>query len=141
VGHSPAGGKYILVYSIDDVSGRCSILAMSEDQPVSQQTVTVDQSRMDALYCNLQTSFRNWLSQSSTALDKATDLNKQIFLFYERILLIDTGTLGVSVSVILSSNRHLSELGHAKVVVLVTVILGWMFLLFSILYCRSLLSG
>ena len=91
---------------------------------------------MDGLYCNLQTSCRNWLAESHTALDRATDLNKQIFLYYERILLIDTGTLGVSVSVILSTNRHLSELGHAKVVVLVAVILGWMFLLFSILYCR-----
>jgi len=124
------------VWALADVLGRCSMIAMPEDQPVPQNTVTLDQSRMDALYCNLQTSFRNWISELSKALDKATDLNKQVFLFYERILLIDTGTLGVSVSVTLSSTGHLSELGHIKVAVVITVILGWMFLLFSILYCR-----
>jgi hypothetical protein len=109
---------------------------MPEDQPVPEQTVTIDQGRMDALYNNLQTSFRNCLSDSHTALDKAMDLNKQIYQFYERILLIDTGTIGVSVSVLLSSNRHLSDLGHIKVVVLIAVILGWLSLLLSILYCR-----
>lgn len=133
---APDMGLWVSHPPIEGLSGRCSIIAMPEDQPIPPQTVTLDQSRMDTLYCNLQASFRNWISELSKALDKATDLNKQIFLYYERILLIDTGTLGVSVSVTLSSNRHLGELGHVKVVVLVTVILGWIFLLFSILYCR-----
>jgi hypothetical protein len=106
---------------------------MVEEQRDSQQTVTIDQDRMDGLYRNMQASFRNWQSDTSKALDKATDLNKQIYLFYERILLIDTGTVGVSISVLLSTNARLFALGHAKVFVLVTVILGWISLLLSIL--------
>lgn len=109
---------------------------IGEDQSIPQPNVTIDQARMDGLFSSMQTAYRDWLSDTSKALDKATDLNKQVYLFYERILLIDTGTIGLSVSVTLSSNRHLNDLGHSKPLVLVAVILGWFLLLLSIFYCR-----
>lgn len=108
-------------------------------QPGDTPPFSFDQSRFDALYANAQKFFSDWSSVANKALETALDINNQISAFYERLLLFDTGIVGVSVSALLSFGSRSGALGHAKYFIVVLVSLGWASLLLSMTLCRSIM--
>jgi hypothetical protein len=111
------------------------------EETVPTQPITLDQGRLDALYQNLQKSYRNAAEDAERTTDKGSEINEQLFAFYERLLLLNTGMIGISVSAILSYGSHPGLLGHTKYVVIVFVALAWLFLLLSIVLCRSVMMA
>jgi hypothetical protein len=112
---------------------------MPEELPTGTIPFTLDQGRLDTLFDRMQTSCRNCADDNSKALDKSIDMNKQLSAFYERLLLLDTGMIGISASALLSFGSKAGSLGHTKYLIVVLVALGWAFLLLSIILCRSIM--
>ena len=77
-------------------------LTQPDNTPHVSKPFSLDQSRFDALFSNAQKPFGDLSSLSNKALDTALDINNQTSAFYERLLLFNTGVVGVSVSALLS---------------------------------------
>ena len=85
----------------------------------------------------MRNSLGEWADITAKALDTALEANKQLSAFYERLLLLNTGTIGVSVSALLSFGSKAGSLGHAKYFIVVFVSLAWALLLLSIVFAKD----
>jgi hypothetical protein len=110
-----------------------------EVPPADASPFTLDQARLDFLFGNMRKSLDDWASVTTKALDTALDVNKQLSAFYERLLLLNIGMIGVSVSALLSFGSRAGALGHAKYFIVVFVALAWALLLLSIVLCRRIM--
>jgi hypothetical protein len=118
-------------------------LAMSEDAEADVPTpkpVTYDEAKFSQLFDNLRSSMRRYVDSHSTAFDKASDLNKQYAAFHERLLLIDLGTIGLSVTALTSVASKVAIVGFRKYLVIVFVGVAWCLLLLSAFLCRAIMN-
>jgi hypothetical protein len=119
-------------------------LAMSEDAESDVPTpepLTYDAAKFSQLFDNLRSSMRRYVDSLSTAFDKASDLNKQQAAFHERLLLIDLGTIGLSVTALTSVASKVAMVGFRKYLVIVLVGLAWSLLLRSTFLCSAIMLG
>jgi hypothetical protein len=58
--------------------------------------------KVSAVFDNFRSSMRSYMDSVTTSVEKATDVNKQFSAFHERLLLIDLGTIGLSVTALTS---------------------------------------
>ena len=116
---------------------------MSEDVTAdvpTPQPINFDEAKFSPLFDNVRSSMRNNLDSFSTSIEKASDLNKQQSAFHERILLIDLGTIGLSVTALTSVASKVAMIGLRKYLVVVLVVIAWGLLLLSAFLCRSIMN-
>jgi len=85
--------------------------------------------------------YRHWTEQFSHITDKSIELNKQVFSFHERLLLLSLGTIGISVSALLALVPKLSASPVAKQVFTHYVAPSWVLLLLSAMMCRNVMAA
>jgi hypothetical protein len=116
---------------------------MSEDPTVdvpAPQPFTYDAAKFEQLFDNLRSSMQGNLDTLSTSFERASDLNKQLSAFHERLLLIDLGTIGLSVTALTSVASKVAMVGFRKYLIVVLVGLAWCLLLLSAFMCRSIMN-
>jgi hypothetical protein len=117
---------------------------MSEDAEADAPTpepLTYDAATFSRLFDNVRSSIQRYVDSISTAFDKASDLNKQQAAFHERLLLIDLGTIGLSVTALTSVASKVAMVGFRKYLVVVLVGLAWCLLLRSTFLCSAIMLG
>ena len=118
-------------------------LAMSEDVKADVPTpppINFDAAKFSQLLDNLRSSMRRNQDSISTSFEKASDLNKQLSAFHERLLVIDLGTIGLSVTALTSVASKVAMVGFRKYLVIVLVGLAWCLLLMSAFLCRAIMN-
>lgn len=100
----------------------------------------VDYAKVSAMLDNLRSSMRSYMDSVTTSVEKATDVNKQFSAFHERLLLIDLGTIGLSVTALTSVASKVAMIGLWKYVVIVPVGFAWFLLLLSAFMCRKIMN-
>jgi hypothetical protein len=115
---------------------------MSEDGTAvpTPQPFTYDASKFDQLFGSLRSSMQGNLDALSTSFERASDLNKQLSAFHERLLLIDLGTIGLSVTALTSVASKVAMVGFRKYLIVVLVGLAWCLLLLSAFMCRAIMN-
>jgi hypothetical protein len=96
-----------------------------------------DAEKFSKLYDNLRGSFRTYVEDSTIATEKMTGMNKEIGAFHERLMLLDLGTIGLSVSALISFVSKFTLMGFHKHVVIALASGAWCLLLISAICCRS----
>jgi len=104
------------------------------------QHASVDFDKFSKLLDNFRGSTREYLAYCSKAFDSASDLNKQLFSFHERLLLIDLGTIGLSVTALTSVASRAATIGWRKYLFVVLVGVAWGALLMSAFLCRAIMN-
>jgi hypothetical protein len=82
---------------------------------------------------------RTYLDDTKTSIQIATDTNKQISSIHERLMLINLGAIGLSVTALTSVGGKLSTFGAHRNTVIICASLGWLLLLSSALLCRAVM--
>jgi hypothetical protein len=114
---------------------------MSEDPKVDVPAPQpLDYARVSAKVDNFRDSMRRYVDSITTSVEKATDVNKQFSAFHERLLLIDLGTIGLSVTALTSVASKVAMIGFWKYVVIVPVGFAWFLLLLSAFMCRNIMN-
>jgi hypothetical protein len=114
---------------------------MSEDPTVDVPAPQpLDYAKVSAKVDNLRDSMRRYADSITTSVEKASDLNKQVSEFHERLLLIDLGTIGLSVTALTSVASKVAMVGSWKYVVIVPVGFAWCLLLLSAFICRKIMN-
>lgn len=110
---------------------------MLEEQP-QETSSRVDIERIRQVYADFRESHRSFIDTCAKSFDRATDLNKQSAAFYERVPLLNMGILGFSITALtaVSSRFHIEGLFKYAIASLVGV--AWLALLFSTLFCASI---
>jgi len=106
------------------------------------ESIVGDPAKVRDLLKEFREVYRQYIDDTSARLDKAIELNKMVFAFHERLLLINIGTIGLSVTAVtsLTSKYSISSLpgGHTFLWLLGT---AWMVLLVSTFLCRAVMTG
>jgi|SRR5882724_4168226 len=88
------------------------------------------------LFKQLQSWQRQRIDDTADLTDRAMDINKQLSAYFERILLLDLGTLGVSVTALTALIPKLSTVSFPRHSFLWLIIPAWFLLLCSVFMCR-----
>jgi hypothetical protein len=111
---------------------------MSEGEKPS--LVVNDPARAADLFNQFHIAYRQYIDDWSVRVEKASDINKQVSTFYERILFIDLGTLSLSVTAISTLASRISASVSVKHTFLWLVVPAWILLLFSTFACRHAMA-
>jgi len=84
-------------------------------------------------------NYRHWTEQVSHIVDKSIEINKQVSSFHERLLLLSFGTIGISVSALLTLASKFASNPSAKHVFTYYVAPSWVLLLLSAMMCRNVM--
>ncbi len=109
-------------------------------QGPEQEPSSVDFEKFSKLLENFRGSTREYLGFCSEAFESARDLNKQLFSFHERLLLIDLGTIGLSVTALTSVASKAAVIGWRKYLIMTLVGFAWGALLMSAFLCRAVMN-
>ena len=110
-----------------------------EENQDQQQPFLIDFEKFRMELDEFRASYRMFLDDSETSLNLASDANKQIAAFYERLLLVDLGTVGLSITALTSFTSKFSSPGFHKCTILILVSCGWILLLLSAFLCRAVM--
>lgn len=110
---------------------------MLEEQPQTTSS-KVDIERIREVYADLRESHRGFIDTCAKSFDKATDLNKQSAAFYERVLLLNMGILGFSITALTAVTSRFHIGGFFRYMIASLVGVAWLGLLFSTLFCASI---
>jgi hypothetical protein len=96
------------------------------EQP-DQVLIATDQAQ--ALFKDFHEWYRFYIEQASLQIDKAFEVNKQIASSYERLLLIDVGTIGLSITAFITlAGKFSSHVSRYPFVWLIGTAWGLMFI-------------
>jgi hypothetical protein len=84
--------------------------------------------------------YRGFIEQVGVITDKAMDVNKQVSSFHERLMLVDFGTIGISVSALISLTSKISTNPAARHTFAQYVAPAWVLLLASTMMCRNVMA-
>jgi hypothetical protein len=94
-----------------------------------------------AVFKQYHESYQRYLTCLASQVDRNVDTNKQIAAFYERLLLLDLGTIAISVTALASLIAHLTEGRHLPKGTFISLIIpAWFLLLASAFLCRHIMS-
>jgi hypothetical protein len=110
---------------------------MSEEQQQAASS-KVDIERIRQVYAEFRESHRDFIDACAKSFDRATDLNKQSAAFYERVLLLNMGILGFSITALTAVSSRFHFGGFFKYTIASLVGLAWLGLLVSTLFCASI---
>ncbi len=113
---------------------------MTTDAPEAQERPLIsDPEKMSRYVDHLRESFWNYMDLSLKSMEKGSELNKQLSALYERIMLINYGTIGLSVSALTAITGKVTLHHGIEVSVISIVAVGWVLLILSAFLCRSLM--
>src|ERR1035437_983702 len=92
-----------------------------EENQDQQQPFLIDFEKIRMELDEFRASYRMFLDDSERSLNLASDANKQIAAFYERLLLVDLGTVGLSITALTSFTSKFSSPGFHKCTILILV--------------------
>jgi hypothetical protein len=104
------------------------------------ETFSFNQEQFRIEIEELFSAHRTFLDDTKTSIQIATDANKQISSFFERIMLLDLGAIGLSITALTSVGGKLGNVPHRNVVVTLAAV-GWLLLFGSSLLCRTVMLG
>jgi hypothetical protein len=81
--------------------------------------------------------YRQHIDDTKARLSLFIDTNKQISAFYERLMLVDLGTIGLSVTALIAYASKFSLFSTQKLAVVLLISCAWMLLLVSSFLCRD----
>lgn len=99
-----------------------------------------DREKFERRVDELFNSFRVYREDSTVALDKATDANRDLASFNEKLMLLSLGTIGLSVSALISFVTKFALSGTHKVLVITLASAAWGMLLVAAILFRRLVS-
>jgi hypothetical protein len=80
------------------------------------------------------------VDHTSELTDKGFDLNKQVSSFHERLMLMDIGMLGISISALISLGTRFASNPAARHTFVWYVAPSWVLLLLSVTACRNVMA-
>jgi hypothetical protein len=80
------------------------------------------------------------VDHTSELTDKGFDLNKQVSSFHERLMLLDIGMLGISISALISLGTRFASNPAARHTFVWYVAPSWVLLLLSVTACRNVMA-
>ena len=115
---------------------------MSEDESASQpsKTFSYDPAKFETFVENLLGSYRTYREDSAVAFGKMTDMNKEIAAFNEKLMLLSLGTIGLSVSALITFVSRFPLVGAHKIIIIVFASTAWGMLLISASCFRSVIA-
>src|SRR4051812_36342269 len=112
---------------------------MPEEQLAPQPTVEIDRERFEVHLKEFRELHRFYIDDNKKSLDLATDANKQISAFFERIMFLALGTIGLSITTVTSFASRFSSPGFHKYTTIVALVAGWLLLFASSAASRSVI--
>ena len=107
---------------------------------VDESTVHGDPVRIAALFKEYSQFHRQYVDAYGAVVDKSVDLNNQISLLHERLMLIALGTIGISLSALVSFGSKMSGNPVAKLTFVHYVAPGWVLLFVAAITSRNVMS-
>jgi hypothetical protein len=116
---------------------------MAEDQAPEPKSAPLkyDPEKFERRMDNLLGSFRAYREDSATAFGKAADANKEIASFYEKLMLLGLGTIGLSVTALISFVSKFALTGSHKIVIVSLASVAWGLLFVSAFLCSRVIFG
>jgi hypothetical protein len=99
-----------------------------------------DPDKYDQAIRNFRESFEHYTDDLGTALDKMTDRNKDIASFHEKLMLLCLGTIGISVSALISFVSKFPLAGCHRTIIISIASAAWGLLLIAAILCRVVIS-
>ena len=87
------------------------------------------------------TAYRTLVEDTGSNVEKSLEVNKQIAALYERFLLIDIGTIALSVTAITSLASRPNAVPTHKYTFVLLIGLAWLLLLVSTFCCRAMMTA
>jgi hypothetical protein len=108
--------------------------------PPEEPKVSGDPAVASKLFSDFHELYRQWLDRASELTDKSFDLNKQVSSFHERLMLLDIGILGISISALISLGTRFASNPAARHIFVWYVAPSWVLLLLSVTACRNVMA-
>jgi hypothetical protein len=99
-----------------------------------------DPATLKELYAEFHEWYRQYVEGLGRVADKSIELNKQISAFHERLLLVALGTIGISLSALVSLGSRISASLAGRQTFLHYVAPAWILLLLSALASRNVMA-
>lgn len=99
-----------------------------------------DPAVANKLFSDFHELYRQWVDHASELTDKSFDVNKQVASFHERLMLLDIGMLGISISALISLGTRVASNPAAKHTFVWYVAPSWVLLLLSVTACRNVMA-
>ncbi len=112
-----------------------------EDEPQDgRESRSVDRELLTRFMAEFRGLVDEIFKHADLELDKGTELNKQISGFSEKMLLLNVGTIGLSVSALISYASKFTLVGWHKYLIASLVAFGWMSLVLSSGLCGLIMA-
>jgi hypothetical protein len=114
---------------------------MSDPATASTPLTVGDRAVVLSLFKDFHESYRYYLRDFASLVDKNLEVNKQIAAFYERIMLLDVGTIALSVTALISLVPRFSSGQFPKQTFLWYIVPAWSLLFVSTVACRVVIQN
>jgi hypothetical protein len=112
-----------------------------DDVPPAEQHVSGDPAKMLEGATAFFTAYRSLVDDIGSGVEKSLEVNKQIAALYERFLLVDIGTIALSVTAITSLASRPNAVPTHKYTFVLLIGLAWLLLLPSTFCCRAMITA
>jgi len=102
--------------------------------------ISGDPAVLKELFAEFNQWYRYYLESVATMTEKAMNFNQQVSSFHERLLLIALGTIGISLSAMISFAAKLSTDPSARKVFIHWVAPAWILLILSAVMSRNVMA-
>ena len=112
---------------------------MRQEPEEESKQVQIDPEAFQTVASDFRLSYRMFLDDCKALLDSVSEANKQVATFYERLMLIALGTIGLSVTALASYLPKSSFIGISRYIAIALVSAAWFLLLSSSSLCRLII--
>src|SRR5947209_1651209 len=113
---------------------------MADLSPEDQKTgATVDREFLTLMLSQLHQLAKDYSSMAQKAAEASSTINRDLFALYEKTMLLSLGTIGLSVSALISYVTKFTLHGIHKVFVVGLASTAWLCLLISAFLSRHLM--
>ena len=109
------------------------------NMPPEDGKISGDPAVVSQLFRDFFELYRQWLDRLAAVTDRAMEVNKQIISLNERLMLLNLGTIGISVSALISLGTKVASNPAARHAFVRYVAPSWVLLLLSAMMCRNVM--
>ena len=109
------------------------------EESVPTVPIKIDHEAYQKAFDQYRAAYSAFLGHSKIALDMGGDANKFIAAFYERIMLVDLGTIGLSITALTTLSNKFSYPGFHRYTTITMLSVAWLMLLVSSFLCRTVM--
>jgi hypothetical protein len=115
-------------------------IILTHTVPPEGDQIVGDPAAVTGLFKEFNEWYRLYVQHLGTVADKAIDLNKDIAAFHERLLLVNIGTIGISLSALISLGGRIAGNLTARHILVWYVAPAWVLLFLSVGLCRNVMA-